>query len=227
MPSQIMSPKRKAISDSSRTMFFWIAAMSAVVGICAVVAIFLAQQIEFKARVVGAMTTTANTLANNNKVASELTSNVGVLETNAALNSIKANGDEKALQVVLDALPADRNPLAFGASLQQNLLAGIDGLTIESLTVDPEGNAETADATTSTARGSIPFDLQVSAGNANTIKDVLVRFEKSIRAIDLDSVVIERGDDRYLATIKGHAYYQPAKEVTLGQQTIPAQKGGR
>ena len=81
MPSQILSPKRKAISDSSRAMFIWIAAMSAVVGVCAVVAIFLARQIEFKGRVVGEMTKTADTLAKNNKVAKELTSNVGVLET--------------------------------------------------------------------------------------------------------------------------------------------------
>ena len=226
MPSQILSPKRKAISDSSRAMFIWIAAMSAVVGVCAVVAIFLARQIEFKGRVVGEMTKTADTLAKNNKVAKELTSNVGVLETNASLNSIKANSDENALQVVLDALPADRNPLALGASLQQSLLSGIDGLSVESLTVDPEGeksedNADTKD------RGKINIDIQVSASNANTIKEMLVRFEKSIRVIDIDSVVIERGDDRYLATIKGHAYYQPAKEVSLGQKTVPAQKGGR
>ena len=226
MSSQVVSPKRKAISDSSRTMFMWIAGMSAVVGVCAVVAIFLAQQIEFKARVVSAMTTTANTLTDNNKIASELTSNVAVLETNAALNSVKANGDEKALQVVLDALPADRNPLAFGASLQQNLLTGVDGITVESLTIDPEGNAAAASGATST-EPTIAFDLQVSSGDVNVIKDMLVRFEKSIRTVDIDSIVIESGDNRYLATIKGHAYYQPAKEVTLGQKTIPAQNGGR
>ena len=47
--ARMISSKRRAIADSSRTMFMWVAGMSAVVGICVVVAIFLGQQIVFKA----------------------------------------------------------------------------------------------------------------------------------------------------------------------------------
>lgn len=222
MPSQIISPKRKAIADSSRTMFIWVAAMSAVVGMCVVVGIFLAQQIFFKMAVVGKMTETLNILRDNNKVATELTGNVIVLESNSALNSAKANPDEKALQVVLDALPADRNSLALGASLQQSLLAGVDGLTIESLTVDSSDTVQLAGAKDDT---TIPIQLQVSANNANSIKDMLTRLERSIRVIDIDNFVFERSDNSYHATITAHAYYEPSRQVQLNEETVPS--GGK
>lgn len=222
MPAQVVTSKRKAIADSSRTMFIWVAVMSAVAGIATVVAIFLVQQITFKSRVIGEMSKTVDTLKSNNKVATELTQNVKVLETNTALNSIKAN-DEKALQVIFDALPADRNALAVGASLQQNLLSSVDGLTIDSLTVDSTDST----TTTTLADNTIPFNLQVSAQDVNKIKDLLVNFEKSIRTIDVDLVSIDRGDTLYQATISGHVYYQAEKSVTLGTKTISTKDGSK
>jgi len=214
MPSQMISPKRKAIADSSRTMFGWVAGMSAIVGACLVVALFLGQQIVFKMDVVGKMSETLGTLRDNNKVASELTKNVLVLETDSALNSIKANSDEKALQVVLDALPADRNSLALGSSLQRKLLADIDGLTIDSLSVDQ------GDSSSGRAKTIIPIQIQVSATNASAIKDMLTRLEQSIRVIDVDNFVLERSDSSYQATISAHAYYTDPKEVIFGEAIV-------
>lgn len=217
MPSQMLSPKRKAIVDSSRTMFIWVAAMSAIIGVCLVISIFLIQQIMFKSKVVQKMTETSSTLSHNNKVASELTTNVVVLETNAALNTTKANPDEKALQVVLDSLPDNRNALALGASLQQSLLTGVEGLTIDSLSVD---NSNTSTSLTPSDK-TIPIQLQVSAKNVNTIKDMLTRMERSIRIIDIDNFILEHGDSSYQATIMAHAYYEPAKQVELKEVVVP------
>jgi len=222
MASQMVSPKRRAIADSSRTMFIWVAGMSAVVGICVVVAIFLVQQIMFKVKVVGAMTETVNTLNYNNKVAKDLTSNVVVLQANSALNSVKANGDENALQVPLDALPAERNSLALGASLQQVLLSGVDGLSIDSLsvdTVDPNANTDTTDSS-ATSDNMISLQMQISSSNVNTIKDTLTRLENSIRVIDIDSFILERSDTTYQATIIAHAYYQPGIKLQLQSKSI-------
>lgn len=219
--AQMMSSKRRAIADSSRTMFLWVAGMSAVVGMCVVVAIFLGQQIIFKGEVVGKMTTTLNTLKDNNKVASTLVSNVVVLETDPGLNAVKAKPEDKALQVVLDALPADRNSLALGASLQDNLLVNINGLTIESLTVDAGGSGDTTLATTQDSDTAIPIQIQVSATNANAIKEMLLRLERSIRIIDIDGFTLERSDTSYQANITAKAYYQPAKQVQLTEVTVP------
>ncbi len=220
MASQMISPKHKAIADSSRAMFGWVAGMSAVVGMCAVVAIFLGQQILFKMEVVSKMTTTLNTLQSNNKVSGELLSNVVALETDAGLNAVKANPEDKALQAVLDSLPADRNPTALGSSLQQKLLNDINGLKIESLSVDSV-DIGTSDGSENT----IPIQLQVSSDSANAIKDMLLKLERSVRIIDIDSFTLERSDTSYQATITAHAYYQPAKEVKLGEVVVPV--GGK
>ena len=219
MPSQMISPKRKAIADSSRMMFIWVAGMSVVVGVCLVVAIFLTQQIMFKIKVVGAMTDTVSTLDHDNQVAKSLTDNVIVLQTNQALNSVKANSSENALQVPLDALPADRNALALGASLQQVLLTGVDGLSIDSLSVD---SSSSGDSTTIAASNdnTIPIQIQISSTDVNTIKDTLTRLENSIRVIDIDSFVLERSDTSYQATITAHAYYLPAIQLQLQSKTI-------
>ena len=216
-----MNSKRRAIADSSRTMFLWVAGMSAVVGMCVVIAVFLGQQIMFKAEVVGKMTTTLNTLKDNNKVASDLVSNVVVLETDPGLNAVKAKPEDKALQVVLDALPADRNSLALGASLQDNLLVNIDGLTIESLTVDVGGSGDSTMGIVQDGDSTIPIKIQVSATNANAIKEMLLRLERSIRIIDIDGLTLERSDTSYQASITAKAYYQPAKQVQLTQVTVP------
>lgn len=216
----MVSPKRKAIADSSRTMFIWVAAMSAVVGVCIVAAIFLTQQILFKLKVVSATTDTVRTLDYNNKIAGDLTDNVVVLQTNAALNSAKLNGDENALQVPLDALPADRNPLALGASLQHVLLSGIDGLTIDSLSVDSATVSSTDIDNEQGVSSTIPIQLQISSPNINTIKDTLNRLERSIRIIDIDSFILERNDTNYQATISAHAYFQPAIQLQLQSKTI-------
>ena len=218
---QMMNSKRRAIADSSRTMFLWVAGMSAVVGMCVVIAVFLGQQIMFKAEVVGKMTTTLNTLKDNNKVASDLVSNVVVLETDPGLNAVKAKPEDKALQVVLDALPADRNSLALGASLQDNLLVNIDGLTIESLTVDVGGSGDSTMGIVQDGDSTIPIKIQVSATNANAIKEMLLRLERSIRIIDIDGLTLERSDTSYQASITAKAYYQPAKQAQLTQVTVP------
>lgn len=222
MPSQLVSPKRKAIADSNKMMFLWVAGMSVVVGMCVVVMIFLGQQIAFKIKVVNALTGTVNNINYNNDHADELLQNVSVLQTNAALGSVKANGSENALQVPLDALPADRNALALGASLQEVLLTGIDGLNIDSLAVD-SGNAGTASLDGSeevTTDNTIPIQIQVSAGSANTIKDALARLERSIRIISIDGFTMERNENAYQATITAHAFYEPAQVLQLKSQVI-------
>lgn len=214
MASQIMSPKRKAIADSKRIMFIWVAGMSAVVGVCVVVSIFMVQQIMFKSKVISTMSHTVSVLDSDIKNANSLAQNIVALEANPALNSAKTDDNERALQVPLDALPADRNTLALGSSLQQSLLADIPGLTVDSLSID------NAAGLSNIPDNSIPVAIQLSATNANTIKQMLLRLESSIRVIDIDSFVLEKGDNNYRATITAHAYYQPAVQFSMGTKVI-------
>ena len=158
--SQPAMRKRQVIADSNKTMFMWIAGMSAVVGVCAVLAIFLIQQIVFRTQVTSRLDETSSILKKNNKVAETLVENVRLLEVNPALNSIKAHPEDKALQVILDALPADNNSLALGSSVQEKLVATTPGVTIDSLTIEPSTDESTVGEADSY---TIPFKLVIQA----------------------------------------------------------------
>lgn len=226
MASQISGSKQRAIDKSKRTMFIWIAAMSAVIGICVVVAIFLVQLILYKGKVVNQVQETASTLHQNNNAASELVNSVVALNANTALGETKAYDDEEPLAVVLDALPADYNSLALGASLQQKLLDGIDGLSVESIIVDNGASSDSAtgDDSITTDSTTVPVTIQATATNVAAIQEMLQRFERSIRVIDVDSFTLEATETGYNVTISAHAYYQPEKSVQLTEKTIPVKE---
>ncbi len=209
--------KRQVIADSNKTMFMWIAGMSAVVGICAVLALFLIQQIVFRTQVTSRLDETASILKKNNKVAETLVENVRLLEVNPALNSIKAHPEDKALQVILDALPADNNSLALGSSVQEKLVATIPGITIDSLIIEPSTDESTVGESDSY---TVPFKLVISSADANPLKDFLLKLERSIRVIDIDALTLERTEGRYTLVLAAHAYYEPAKVVELKDDVV-------
>ncbi|HTK39365.1 MAG TPA: GspMb/PilO family protein [Patescibacteria group bacterium] len=205
--------KRQKIQDSNKAMFIWVAAASVVVGFAAVVSWFLWQQTAFKMKIASEKEATVSTLKANNESVSKLRDDIRVLQTNANLQAAKTTDDDNAVQVVLDALPADGNPLALGASLQQKLIAGIPNLKLESLRVDP------IDASAS-GENTISFTITVSSSDPNTLKELLSRFERSIRVIDIDTLQVQRSDTKYTLNINAHAYYQPAKTITLEDKAL-------
>ena len=216
--------KRQIIANSNRTMFFWVAGMSAIVGVCAVASIFLVQQLAFKTKVTVELDKTLSVVTKNNRVANQLIENVRLRGTDASLSSIKAQPDDQALQVVLDALPADENTLALGSSLQQKLIGTVDGVTIESLAVDPPVSADDTVVNSSVSASDGPqkmtFTTTVSATDPNLLKELLVKLERSIRVIDVDDLMLEKGATKYTMTLKAHAYYMPATSVELTDKVV-------
>ncbi len=223
--------KRQVIANSNRTMFMWVAGMSAIVGICLVLAVFLFQQLAFQTKVANKLDQTAGVLRDNNQKTTQLMDNLRARSADSGLNAVKANPDDQPLQVVLDALPADNNTLALGASLQKKLLSDLNGVTLESLSVDPQQTAgETTDVTaTDETTGDVqqmPVSFVISSDNPNNLKDALVRLERSLRVIDIDALHIEASSNKYTMTVDAHAYYEPAKTVQLENTTCtPKGKG--
>ena len=205
--------KRQVIANSNRAMFIWIALASAIVGVCLVVGYFMVQQIMFRGRVAAKAEGTATTLRKNNVAAKSLIENVRVLGTDSALNSIKARPDDRALQVVLDALPADINTLALGSSLQEKIIGEAAGVKIESLVL--EGASTETAASDSDSLGTVAFILTFSSSDANALRDMLLRMERSIRTLDIDTLALEKTDTKYTLSVTAHAYYQPGKTVQL------------
>jgi hypothetical protein len=221
--------KRQQIANANRMMFLWVAAVSVVVGIAAVISIFLVQKALFNEKVLAEKAKTASILVNNNKVVDELKNQVRVLNTNQSLKDSMAPGETQPIQVVLDALPSEANSSALGASLQEKFLNDA-ALKLESLNVDPvvgvesesDQNVQDASASGVTGINQITFRFAVSSdvANANALKDLLQRLERSIRTIDITSLTIETQGTRLVLTVDGHAFYEPAKSVDLKDKTV-------
>lgn len=212
--------KRQKIAQSNKSIFIWISAMSALVGICAVLSWFLIQQLTFHTKVANKAGETASTIRKNIKTVDKLRDNIRLVEVNTDLNSSKSDPDSRALQVVLDALPADSNNLALGASLQQRLINPVNGVTIETLSVGSQIESASKSAKTVAGVQKAPFVLTMTSSDVNALKEVLTNFERSIRTIDVDSFTLERSESKYRLTLNAHAYYQPATVVELKDKVI-------
>lgn len=227
-PNDIALRKRTQISKANRMMFIWIAIASALVSFALVASVFLGQKLVFNEKVLLEKNKTISTLDKDNKVVPDLESAVRVLDTNTDLAAVKANDSDQAIQVILDALPSDANSLALGASLQNKLLAGVAGLTIESLQVDPVQGVETlldgtvVDASTAVVTGTenqITFNFSVS-GNADALKQALTNLERSIRTIDITNLQIENQGNTQIMTVQARAFYEPVKTVNLYDKVV-------
>ena len=224
--------KRQQIQKANKNMFFWVAGAAVILGISIVLVFSLFERISYKQDVISEKRSTIETLDHNIEVASSLKKQVRVMNTNQALLDTPRLQGSEPLSVILDALPSVTNSSALGASLQQRLL-NLDGLTIESLTVDPIPGAESLDGEGGSAASeeageneiTFRFTVVVDAGNASTLQAMLRNLEKSIRTIDITSVVIEQNGDKITLSAEGKAFYQPAKTVQLQDKEVP--KGGK
>lgn len=223
--------KRQQIAGANRTMFLWVAAISVVVGFCAVAALFLTQKMLFNEKVLAEKSKTATILVKNNKIVDDLKAKIRVLNTNQSLMDSRAKTDDQPLQVVLDALPSEANSTALGSSLQEKLIPG-SGITIDSFAMDTIQGVETqasedvqnAGATSTAAQGenqiTFRFAVSASSDNPTPLKEVLQRLERSIRAIDITSLTIETQGPKIVLSVEGRAFYQPAKTVELKDKTV-------
>ena len=220
--------KRQQINRANKVMFLSIAGVSIIVGFSVVIIIFLAQKIWFGEKVISEKLHTASVLETNLKVAPELKNNVRVLNTNQDLQSTRLKETDSALQSILDALPADANSTAMASSLQTKLLSGVPGVSIDSLKVDPVGGVEVSgdnvDSSSSSDPGSntIGFSFVVSAPAANqeSLRQVLLNIEKSIRPFKVTTVAVESQGSRVVMTVSGVGYYQPSQSIQLKDKVV-------
>lgn len=215
--------KRQQITASSKTVFIWVAGASILASFSVVAVIFLARQMVFNEKVLAAKATTERNLKSNIQTATALKSNVNLLLSNDALNSVKSSADSSNLQVVLDALPTTYDSANFGASLQGVLLNGTVA-SIENLSVvapdDPSSTAPvtTVDASNTTGALPMPFTLTIT-GSADQIRTSLTNMETSIRPIKITALTIDGGSP-LTARITGETYYYPTVDLKLQDKVV-------
>ena len=209
--------KRQQIDSSKKTMFIFVASAAFLAGVTLVVSIFLIQQIVFHSKIIIEKQSTISRLDKNLKTIDELKKNIRVLDTNTALNSIKSSDESNALQTILDALPDNPNADAFGASLKNKFIDTTTGVTIQSLSVSQAGSG--GESSESAPANTVSFTMEVS-GPADRLKELLTKFESSIRVIDLKALEIQRNEDKLSLVVRGVAYYQPAQTVQLENKVV-------
>ena len=209
--------KRQQIDSSKKTMFIFVASAAFLAGIALVVSIFLIQQIVFHSKIIIEKQSTISRLDKNLTTIDELKKNIRVLDTNTALNSIKSSDESNALQTVLDALPDNPNADAFGASLKNKFIDTTTGVTIQSLSVSQAGSG--GESSESAPANTVSFTMEVS-GPADRLKELVTKFESSIRVIDLKALEIQRNEDKLSLVVRGVAYYQPAQTVQLENKVV-------
>lgn len=240
MAEDVALHKRAQISKANKTMFIWIAIASVLVGAAAVSSYFMFNILMYGEKVLAEKAKTESTLNHNLSVVDALKSEIRALDANSSLNSVKANDKDRALQVVLDALPSDSNSLALGASFQNKLLLGGGAdVTIESINITADEEVadtavvdasseknSTATASTDTTTEdrvtakSLDFSITVR-GSSEGLGAVLKNLERSIRTIQLTTVRISGEANGQMMAITGKAFYEPAKTVELRDVAVP------
>lgn len=205
--------KRQQISNANRMMFIWVAAGSGVVGIALVVSIFLVQQLIFNEKVLLKKNETISSLKQSQEAIPSLRQQIAVRNTDQALLDSRAKESDKPLQVIIDALPDSPNSAALGASLQSVLIPG-PGVQLDSLKVDPTGEESTEGTLT------FSFSVSVDRNSIGELRNLQQRLERSIRAINVKSVLVETNSNKATMSVEGEAYYEPARTLELGTEQV-------
>ncbi len=215
--------KRTLLDKTRHAVVLWVAGASAVVAAALVMVLMLGQTIWFNYNsVLKPMKTTISQLEKNKAAIPELKAEVRVLNTNPQLTAVGIRADSEPLRVILDALPADDNRLALGASLQQKLFntQEVPGLSVDSLSVDPTSSGNVS-ATAVPQDGIEPLSFSASiTGKPEVIRTALQRLERSIRAVNVQSVNSTSSGENVTLQISGVAYYLPSPSLDLTKKTV-------
>lgn len=221
--------KHQQITQANRMMFLWIAGVSVIVGIAVVMGIFLVQKILFNEKVINEKNRTVKVLEGNLSVVDDLRENIRLLDANPALAYTKLSESDPAIQSVLDALPANANPTALASSLQTKLLAGVQGVNIESISVESAREAVPDETSSSSSVMVIDstsneigysFSVSTDADKYDSLRQVLEKIERSIRPFNNRSIGIETQGMKVVMTVKGVSYFEPAKTVKLSSKVV-------
>lgn len=211
--------KQSKIDQTRQTVLYWVMGASALVGMGVVIIALLMQTMIYNQRVIGEKNKTVRTLTANIEAAKELKDKINKLNTNEELKAVQVSDSAQAVQSILDALPADANDLALGASLQDKLLKDIPGLKIQQIQITPTSGAG-GNVAASNSENSITFSLTIS-GTPDALQEALKRLERSIRAIDVVNITASTSGKELTMQISATAPYQPPALIELQSKKVP------
>lgn len=217
-----LSAKRLQIDKANATMAIIVAAAAFVTIFSLVSCRALLSQRSYQARVIKQKKLTLAQLKANNTAAAQLVTSykafVGSTD-NVIGGTAGGNGpnDGDNAKIILDALPSKYDFPAVATSLEKILKAGnfkINGIS------GTDDSLNQHDETTNTPQVvEMPFDVNVT-GNADSIKNLVDTFQRSIRPIHIVNMTLSGKDNALTADINAKTYYQPSKTITISTKEI-------
>lgn len=224
MGNQGITSKR-ALIDKANSSIVGIAAIAAFVTIFSLVASkTLFSQLTYQNRVLKEKHATVARLRSDITAANQLeTSYKAFTTTTTNVINGDANGtgerDGNNAKIILDALPSNYDFPALTTSIEK-LITSTNGLKITSITGTDDEVAQSANSTSSTpAAVAMPFTVTVQ-GNYQAIQELVGKFEKSIRPIQVQSLTLTGDQTDLTMTLSAQTFYQPAKALTIGTKVV-------
>lgn len=178
----------------------------------------------YQARVSDAKETANIQLKDNLKAYEQLVSSYKAFDENpkniiGGNASGTADNDGTNSKIVLDALPSDYDFPALTSSLEKLLIdngykiGGING-------VDDQLAQQATEASASPQVVNIPFTLNITGADYNSVQKLLTLLDKTIRPIQIDSFDITGNNNDLTVTISAHTFYQSEKAISITKQVI-------
>lgn len=223
MPKLQFSTKRIAIDKANATMVAFVAAAAfiAVFGVIASKA--LLEQRSYQARVISGKEKAKRQLKEN------LSSVEGLMVSyqefvGAPINMLDGNpaGDGERdgdnAKLVLDALPSEYDFPALATSLEKILTD--KNYKIESISgTDDQLAQQSSEENFNPEPVEIPFEIAVS-GNYASMQNLVSVLERSIRPIQIKTIIFSGADNDIRMTMTAQTFYQPAKSVGIKSEVI-------
>lgn len=199
--------KREKIQQANSTILIVVAVASVVISMALVAGNFLWKQKGYNDRVYKEKKIARDTLRTNVTNAQQLATKYQQIEDSKSIANAKT---------ILDGLPGTYDSPALRTSLEA--LAQRSSITITSLqAVDQEGQVQETSITPSPVE--MPFSISV-AGDYAKVTSFLKDFERTIRPINVKSVVISGTDGEMKADISAVTYFQPSKEIGITMKEV-------
>jgi hypothetical protein len=209
--------KRQQIEVAGRVMFVWVAIAACALSFCAATGQYLFAKWQHNNNVMAAKQKASDTLGANINNSKDLIKEVDALVADESLAFVKTDPKDQNTKSVLDALPTTFDPAALATSLQQIILSR-SSVAVDNISVPQELAVPSEDALKPTPQ-QMSFSFIIS-GSYDSIKKAIADVEKTIRPIKITSLNLAGSDNNLRAAVEAVTYYQPAKSVTVEEETI-------
>lgn len=223
MKRPTLSAKRIAIDKTNASLLIIVSVSAFLVVFSIVATRALYSQLTYQSKVINKKEATLKLVEKNIEEVAKL--NTAYQEfANATENAIggnpKGSGDRDGenARIILDALPSKYDFPALTTSLDK--LARSGGFQLSSITgTDDEVNQ--ADKQTSDTPEAVDMPFSVEADISVTDgKNFLQLFERSIRPIQVQQVVINAQDSKLNIQVNAKTYFQPEKRLNVTEETV-------